>query len=244
MKPELKMMTIGHRNDLPRVLVTILLLTGAPAMATEEPQYEVVASNDTYEVRRYEPYIVAEVDIVAESERKAGNRAFRILAGYIFGDNKAQQRMAMTAPVETTAADTGARMTMAESVETTANDAGEKAAITDPVETTAEANAFVYAFIMERKYTLDTLPEPLDPRIRIRAKPARYVAALRFSGVASARRYEKYREKLRVALDRDRMRRRGEFVLARYDAPFTPPFMRRNEVLINLDWRPTADRPR
>ena len=217
-------MTTEHRNRLTRMLVpflifTGLVFTGAPAMATEEPRYEVVASNDTYEVRRYEPYIVAEVDIVAESERDAGNRAFRILAGYIFGDNKPQQRMAMTAPVETTAADTG-----------------EKMAMTAPVETTAGESGYVYAFIRERKYTLETLPEPLDPRIRIREKPARYVAALRFSGFANARRYAKHREQLRTALDLDRMPRRGEFVLARYDAPFTPPFMRRNEVLVDVDW--------
>ena len=108
--------------------------------------------------------------------------------------------------------------------------------MTAPVETIARPDAYVYAFIMERKYTLDTLPEPLDPRIRIREKPARYVAALRFSGFANARRYEKHRERLQMALDLDRMPRRGEFVLARYDAPFTPPFMRRNEVLIDVDW--------
>ncbi len=209
------------------VLAVACLLTGAPAMATEEPHYDVVASNDTYEIRRYEPYIVAEVDIVAESEREAGNRAFRILAGYIFGDNRSGQRMEMTAPVETTAGGTG-----------------EKMAMTAPVEATAAADGYTYAFVMERKYSLDTLPEPLDPRIRIREKPARYVAALRFSGFANARRYEKHRRQLETALDLDRMRRRGEFTLARYDAPFTPPFMRRNEVLINVDWRPTADRPR
>lgn len=203
------------------------LLMGASVMATEEPHYDVVVSNDTYEIRRYDPYIVAEVDIVAASEREAGNRAFRILAGYIFGDNRSRQRMEMTAPVETTAGDTG-----------------EKMAMTVPVETTAGANGFVYGFVMERKYTLDTLPEPLDPRIRIREKPARYVAALRFSGIANARRYEKHRRQLETALDLDRMRRRGEFMLARYNAPFTPPFMRRNEVLIDVDWRATADRPR
>ncbi len=221
------MKTAARPNSRPLILALALLslLTGALAMATEEPQYAVVASNDNYEVRRYEPYIVAEVDIVAESERQAGNRAFRILAGYIFGDNRSRQRMEMTAPVETSAAD-----------------ASEKMAMTAPVETTAGANGYVYAFIMERKYTLDTLPEPLDPRIRIREKPARYVAALRFSGTADARRYQKHREKLEAALDRDGMRRRGDVVLARYDAPYKPPFLRRNEVLIDVDWRPTAER--
>ena len=188
-------------------------------MATEEPEYEVVSSNDTYEVRRYEPYIVAEVDIVAESERKAGDRAFRILAAYIFGENRSSERMAMTAPVETSWVN-----------------AGEKMAMTAPVSTTFAGGAYVYAFVMEQKYTLDTLPKPLDPRIRIREKPARHVAALRFSGIASGRRYEEHRAMLEAALDRDRVPRRGGFFLARYDAPFTLPFVRRNEVLVDVGW--------
>ena len=204
---------------LAQALALACLLTGAPVIATEKPHYDVVASNDIYEIRRYDPYIVAEVDIVADSERQAGDRAFRILAGYIFGDNRPRQRMAMTAPVETTA-----------------TNSGEEMAMTAPVKTTTAADGYTYAFVMERKFTLDTLPEPLDPRIRIREKPARYVAALRFSGLPNAQRYEEHREQLETALDIDRMHRRGEFVLARYNAPFTPPFMRRNEVLVDVDW--------
>ena len=73
-----------------------LTLTGANAMAIEEPRYEVLASTDVYEVRRYDSYIIAETDVEG-SYKTSGNKAFRILAGYIFGDNQASEKMAMTA---------------------------------------------------------------------------------------------------------------------------------------------------
>lgn len=82
---------------------TAVLLFGfqASAMAIEEPNYEIIESSEDYELRRYEPYLIAEVD-VSGGMNKAGNSAFRILAGYIFGDNEAATEMAMTAPVTST----------------------------------------------------------------------------------------------------------------------------------------------
>ncbi len=193
-----------------------LSLSGA-AMALEEPEYTVVEANDVYEIRRYEPYIVAEVDIDAASERSAGNSAFRILAGYIFGDNTEQAKMAMTAPVESTKR--GVRMNM-----------------TAPVEATAAEGIYTYAFVMERKYTLETLPVPIDERIRIREKPARFVAALRYSGSWSEKKYQKIRAELDAALAADGVSKVSDFTLARYNSPFAPPFMRRNEILVDVDW--------
>lgn len=199
------------------ILVTILALTmSGAAVALEEPDYAVVDVRDAYEIRRYEPYIVAEVDIDAASERSAGNSGFRILAGYIFGDNQAQTKMAMTAPVE--------------------SQKNVKMKMTAPVESVKDGDQYTYAFVMERKYTLDTLPEPVDPRIRIREKPARYVAALRYSGSWSEKKYAKVRAELESALETDGVEKAGDYILARYNSPFAPPFMRRNEVLVDVDW--------
>jgi hypothetical protein len=116
-------------------------------MAIEEPAYEVLLETRYYEVRRYQPYIVAEVD-VDDDFKRAGNSAFRVLAGYIFGDNEPQQKMEMTAPVESRE---GVRMNM-----------------TAPVTSQAGTGAgrYTYAFVMERKYTMDTLPEPTARRTR------------------------------------------------------------------------------
>lgn len=212
-----------HSIRLAGLLSLLLLTLSGEAMALEEPVFSVVRKTETYEIRRYEPYIVAEVDIDAPSERKAGGQGFRILAGYIFGDNRQQVKMEMTAPVESSRSSTGIRMKM-----------------TAPVETSSGADGFTYAFVMERKYTLDTLPEPLDPRIRIREKPGRYVAALNFSGRWSEKNYERHKAELDAALASDGVSLTGEFTLARYNSPFAPPFMRRNEVLVDVAWPDAA----
>jgi hypothetical protein len=155
-------------------------------MAIEEPAYEVLLETKHYEIRRYQPYIVAEVDVDAEFKR-AGNSAFQVLAGYIFGDNEPQQKMQMTAPVESTE---GVRMNM-----------------TAPVD------------------------------IRLVQRPQRVMAVHRYSGGWSEERYEEHEKVLLDALATDRIETRGMPVFARYNAPFTPWFLRRNEVMIEVDWK-------
>jgi hypothetical protein len=202
---------------LPLFLVVVLTaFSGAEALALEKPEYSVVAERGVYEIRHYEPYIVAEVDVTATSGRSAGNKAFGILAGYIFGDNVAQSKMAMTAPVESTR--------------------GERMNMTAPVESTAEGDTYTYAFVMERKYTLETLPEPNNPDIRLRAVPARYVAALRYSGSWSDANYQRHEDELEQALKVDAVSIVGPFTSARYNSPFALPMFRRNEVLVEVDW--------
>ena len=93
---------------------------------------------------------------------------------------------------------------------------------------------------MEKKYTLDTLPEPLNPAIRLRAVPARYVAALRYSGSWSDANYQRHRDELEEALNGDAIARVGPFTSARYNSPFALPMVRRNEVLVEVEWAPAA----
>ncbi|MBT8067007.1 MAG: heme-binding protein [Gammaproteobacteria bacterium] len=172
-------------------------------MAIEEPEYEVLSETDIYEIRRYAPYIVAEVDVDGDVD-SAGNKAFRILAGYIFGDNDDDTRMKMTAPVAS-------------------QPAGDN------------ANRHTYAFVMERKYTLESLPRPNDPRIRLSEIEPRTMAAVRYSGRWTEKNYRQHLAELRQALAADGVATRGEPLLARYNSPFTPWFLRRNEVLLELD---------
>ena len=190
----------------------LALFIANSAMAIEEPAYTVLQSNDVYEIREYEPYIVAEVDVDGDA-RAAGNSAFRILAGYIFGDNVAQEKMAMTAPVESR------------------KSSSEKMAMTAPVLSTELSDGYTYAFVMESKYTLDTLPKPNDARIRIREKPSRVVAVRRFSGTWSDATSRKHERLLRAALSDDDVKIVGDLEVARYNSPFSLPFMRRNEVM-------------
>ena len=186
-------------------------------MAYEEPIYTVLSSTDTYEVRRYEPYLVAEVDVDGDFG-SAGSDAFRMLAGYIFGDNVPEQKMAMTAPVESTA--------------------GTKMAMTAPVTSRSadDAGQYTYAFVMERKYTLETLPKPEDPRIRIVERPARTMAVRRYSGTWSEANYLEHHSALLAALEAAGLEPIGPPVWARYNAPVTPWFMRRNEVMVEVSW--------
>lgn len=202
------------------VSLAALILTGANAMAIEEPRYEVLASTDDYEVRRYDTYIIAETDVEGTYET-AGNKAFRILASYIFGDNRASEKMAMTAPVASRPADDSVKMKM-----------------TAPVASSPSKDrtgSYTYSFVMESKYSLETLPVPNDPRVRIRVVPVRVVAAHRYSGSWSESNYAKHERMLLDALAEDGVSTRGEPVSARYNAPFTPWFMRRNEVMIEID---------
>ena len=182
-------------------LILIALLVGGLAVAYEEPDYEVIAERDGYEVRAYAPYIIAEVDVTGDFG-EAGNKAFRILAGYIFGDNQPQKKMKMTVPVESRERD---------------------------------GETYTYAFVMESRYSMDTLPQPNNENIRIRERPARLMAVNRYSGSNGEKRYDREKQELLSLLERDDVRAIGKPVFARYNGPFTLPFLRRNEVLVEID---------
>jgi hypothetical protein len=190
-----------------------LLLAWSAAVATEEPPHTGARTYDGFEVRRYEPYLVAET-IVDGTADEAGSEGFRRLAGYIFGRNKGARDIAMTAPVA---------------------QAPVKIAMTAPVVQRASATGYVVQFAMPREWTLETLPEPLDARVTLRAVPARDLAVIRYSGTWSQSRYEEHLARLKDALAKAGLAWHGEPVWARYNPPWTPWFLRRNEIWLELD---------
>ena len=198
---------------LQHVAACLLLLIWGPAMAIDEPGYTVVRTDDAFEVRRYKAYIVAETIVNATAE-EAGNQGFRILAGYIFGQNKGARKIEMTAPLAQTPT---------------------KIAMTAPVAQSATSDGFEVRFAMPREWTLETLPEPTDPRVKLRTIPARTVAAIRYSGTWSQQNYEENVKKLQDALTKTGLKWHGAAIWARYDPPWKPWFLRRNEVLLELD---------
>jgi len=183
-------------------------------LAYEEPGYTVLRAAANYEIRRYEPFIVAEVDVRGSFD-DAGNAAFRILANYIFGGN-----------------------VPADAVGSDARDAGQgvKLAMTAPVisaeSTQAGATIYTYGFVMPSEFALASLPQPLDGRIRLREMPAQLVAARRYSGRWTESRFMANERALLDALERDGVELNGSPLFARYNAPWTPWFMRRNEILV------------
>ena len=183
-------------------------------MALEKPTYELLDIEGRLELRRYEPYIVAETFVEAEFER-AGNEGFRRLADYIFGNNRSREKISMTAPV--------------------AQAASEKIAMTAPVSMNRDAGRYRVTFMMPSEYTLATLPEPLDPQVRHREVPATLMAAIRYSGTWSERRYEAHLAELEAWIEARGWTVAGKPIFARYDPPFKPWFMRRNEILIPVE---------
>lgn len=197
----------------------MLLALSATVAALEKPEYEIIAETDEYEIRRYAPYIVAET-VVEGSFDEAGDDAFRILAGYIFGGNQAGAKMRMTAPVESRPSDEGVQMNMTAPVLSSEDD----------------AKRFTYGFVMEKKYSLDTLPEPNDSRVSFRQVSSRYVAARRYSGRWTEKNYDSNKQALVEALKEDGVVAIGAPLLARYNPPIMPWFMRRNEILLEVAW--------
>ena len=197
-------------------LLLLLILTTVPLFshAIEEPRYEVIRQIDTVELRQYSPYVVAEVVLDATAE-DAGSRAFPILASYIFGKNKGDRKFAMTAPVTQTALPVKMEMTA-------------------PVTQAAVPGGMGVQFVLPEGVTLESAPEPLDPRVLLRLVPASQWATIRYSGTWSRANYDEHLGKLQAALAAAGVATQGEPVWARYDSPMTPWFLRRNEIWVEL----------
>ena len=208
-------MFIATRPSL-RASLCVLLLSVLPmsSQATEEPDYKVVQKFEDAEVREYAAYTVAEVVVPGPAE-KAGNSAFPILAGYIFGKNKGEQKFAMTAPVTQVAEPVKLKMTA-------------------PVTQTATTGGFRVQFVLPKGTTSANAPEPLDPRVTLRDVAARRVGVIRYSGFWSDANYNQHLDKLQATLQAANLAWVGEAEYARYNAPFTPWFMRRNEIWLHL----------
>lgn len=197
---------------LAAVATIVLALLSPMASAIEEPKYAVVRQYDGFEIREYAPYLVAEVVVPGPAE-EAGNQGFRILAGYIFGKNKGERKIAMTAPVAQAPA---------------------KIEMTAPVTQAAANGGYVVQFTMPSEYTLETLPEPLDPQVKLKEVSGGRFAVIQYSGTWSERNYKEHLEKLERGVEAAGLRTTGSPIYSRYNAPFVPWFMRRNEIWLKL----------
>ena len=183
---------------------------------TEEQPYDVVEQHDTFEVRHYPEHVVAEITVEGRFDA-AGNKAFMPLASYINARNRPGDKVSMTAPVIQRAARSEATSGHidAESLQ----------------QTEVSPGRYVVSFVMPAGHTEATLPTPGDERIRIRTVPAEYAAALRYSGRWSHKAYAAHEEELLAALTEAGIEVTGPLRFARYDPPWTPWFLRRNEVV-------------
>lgn len=185
---------------------------------TEKQPYDVVNETNGIEIRRYPEHLVAEARVAGPFE-DAGNNAFRYLFGYISGQNTSAQSIAMTSPV----------------LQEASRGASQKIAMTAPVIQEAEGDDFVVAFVLPASLTAETAPAPTNPRVVVRTVPARLAAAIRFSGRWSAASYQRQLTMLREGVKAAGKKTSGEPRFARFDPPFTPWFLRHNEISIDLD---------
>jgi hypothetical protein len=195
---------------------------------TEQQPYELLRRYADFELRRYPAHTVAEVEVNASFDR-AGNAAFRHLFNYISGNNTARQSLAMTAPVVQEAA--------------AGRPPSQKVAMTAPVlqsgplDASASGgggggeDAYVVAFVLPAGMTEESAPVPADPRVRIRTVPGSTAAVLRFSGRGSGSAFAKRSRQLQDALAAAGLEPSGAPRFARFDPPFKPFFLRRNEVV-------------
>ena len=196
------------------LLVVFLLVfcAGGCAFTAEEAKYTVIRQTKNFELREYPSQIVAETEVDGTLE-DAGNKAFRRLFNYISGENKAQEKISMTSPV-------------------TQEAASEKIAMTSPVAQQSTADGWMVSFMMPASYTMDTIPIPDDPNVKVRQIPPRRMACVKYSGTWSEKRYRKYLLELEGWIADKGFQTLGKPIWARYNPPFTPWFMRRNEILI------------
>jgi hypothetical protein len=203
---------------IPSIIIIILALWslwGFFSSRVEHTEYDVIQKMAGYEIREYPAHIVAQTTVKG-TYREALNLGFRIVAGYIFGGNTKKRSIAMTAPV------------------TAQRDISEKISMTAPVLATTQGDSHIISFGMPRSYTLETLPKPLDPRVEIVPIPLERFAALKFSWSRADARVKIMEIKLLSALARDKVEVAGSPVYAGYNAPWTPPWMVRNEIMVEI----------
>ncbi len=197
------------------------------AYAIEEPSYKVVLKEGDFELREYEPMIVAET-VVTGSLKQASNRGFRQIADYIFGNNQARdgnaEKVAMTAPVTIQATSEKIAMTAPVTIQ---SDEGDQSANGEP--------RWRVHFVMPSSYSIDSLPSPSNELVSLREVPSKRVAVLRFSGLAGKSKVSTKTDALKNWVASKGWKTMEASSLARYDPPWTLPFMRRNEVHFRVE---------
>ena len=178
----------------------------------EQPHYAVVQDlGNGAEVRRYDPRLAIEADIDDPDQGHAASEAFSLLFRYITGANQRDQKIAMTAPVQTTS---------------------ERIAMTVPVQTTSADGHVAMRFFLPHSVAEAGAPKPLDPRLHLVQVPATTIAALRYAGIPTQAARDEKSALLKSMLAKSAWKPQGEMFQLSYDPPFTIPFLRRNEVAV------------
>ena len=203
---------VSMKNIL--ILSSILLLTSCSFFGIqneESPKYRIISKDGDFEIRRYAPYIIAKVKVKGNF-KESSSKAFKVLAGYIFGKNKGDTKISMTSPVEIESKPV-------------------KIEMTSPVIMNQSDDNYTMSFLMPSKYSLDELPKPLDKRIEFKEIKSRLIASHKYSWISSKVRNDiKAKELTEWLKENKKYRINNNYIYAGYNPPWTIPFFRRNEI--------------
>ena len=199
-------------------IIALILIVGVlagPVMSNvEKPDYEVIQSVQNIEIRQYEPMIIAEVEVDGKREDAIGD-GFRLLADYIFGNNTVQQVISMTAPVQ--------------------QKENQNIAITAPVQQQSTGKSWQMSFVMPSKYSMDSLPVPNNNRVRLKGILAKKFVVIEFSGTNSNENVTEHENQLMNYIEENQIKINDSPKYAFYNPPWSLPFLRRNEVMIEIN---------
>jgi hypothetical protein len=201
------------------VLITIGLASWGPIMSNvEKPDYGVTLSKNNIEIREYKPMITASVRVSGE-RKEAIRKGFRLVADYIFGNNAISTKIAMTAPVE--------------------QRESQKIAMTAPVQQQLDGQSWEISFVMPKEYSINTLPTPKNSEVTLAEIASKQFVVIKFSGRNTDSNIEDYTNQLEKFAADNSIQTIGSPKYAFYNPPWTLPFLRRNEVMLEL--APSSD---
>ena len=211
-----------ERLQIMNKLLSVILLLPSLAFGLEEPKYEMIGEYDDIEYREYADYIVVETLVEGDHSRdEASNIGFRRLFRYITGENDGGTEISMTAPVQV------------------AEPQGAEIAMTAPVQSVNTEQGWTISFVVPGKYTWDTVPQPTNPDVYLRqASPGKITAVIRFSGRWTEKNALKARNNLYEKLEEVNVSPVSKPIIAAYNSPFSIPWFRRNEILVEVDTAP------
>ena len=199
-------------------IIALILIVGVlagPVMSdVEKPDYKVIQSEQNIEIRQYEPMIIAEVEVDGKREDAIGD-GFRLVADYIFGNNTVQQVISMTAPVQ--------------------QKENQKISMTAPVQQQSTGKSWRMSFVMPSKYSMDSLPVPNNNRVRLKEILTKKFVVIEFSGTNSNENVTEHENQLMNYIEANQIKINDSPKYAFYNPPWSLPFLRRNEVMIEIN---------
>ena len=195
-------------SKYPLIIALFTIIYTNISMALEEPKYQIIKSNKNYEIRKYKDRLAVEVEYSNEDS------GFRYLFNYISGENTSLEKISMTVPVT-------------QSV---------KIDMTAPVTQTTKDDKMLMQFFLPSKFTLDTAPKPTNKKVRLVVLKGDYYAVIKYSGRVTNKNFQKHYKELKEYLIKDNINFVEPAIKATFDGPFTLPILRRNEVMMKINY--------